>query len=106
MSPGVDAANDVVLHLAEEHVAGGVEADLIRLVERGGEGRATVARVALLAAAGGGRDRARLQVEAADAVVADLAEVEGTVGSDRQAVGVVDLGFRAGTAVARESGDT
>ncbi len=99
----VHATHHMILHLGEKHVAAAVEAHFVRFVEYGIQGGASIARVALLSAAGYRADAVGLQVQAADAVVADLAEIQRAVRACRQAVGIVDLRLRTRSSVAGES---
>ena len=98
----VHLPHDAILHLDKVHVAGGVEAHLVRLVQPRRRRGAAVARVAGLAVAGDGGDGAGI-VDPADAVVAHVADVERAVGAATDAVGVVELCLRGRSAVARES---
>ena len=101
---GIHTPHDVILHLAEEKVSVAVEADFVRLVERRRERGPSVSRIALLPATGDRRNDFGLQVHAANAMVADLAEVEGAVRSDHQSVWIIDLGPHGGPTVSRKPG--
>jgi hypothetical protein len=87
----IDPPNRMVVALGDVEMAGAVELDLVRHVQRRGDGRAAVAVVSRPPAAGDRRRPARVQIEPPDALVAEVAEIQGAIGSDRQAVGIVDL---------------
>ena len=95
----------MVLHFGEEHVPGFVEANFVRLIEGGCQGRTAVAGVALRSGSGDSRELMLLQVEAAHAVIADFTEVKRAVGSDDEAVGIVGLSGDGWAAVARKARD-
>ena len=56
---GIDLADELILHLDEQHVARFIEPHFIRLIELRLRRRPAVARIALCAAAGDGRQFAR-----------------------------------------------
>jgi len=100
----VDAADGACADVDEEEVAGAVPSEFVGLVEGSGRGGAAVARVAALGAAGVGLDQAG-GVDAADAVVVGIADVECAVGAAGDAEDVVELRGGGGAAVAREAFD-
>src|SRR5579885_2547112 len=102
---GVHSHDGVVGHIHEEQVAGFVEAHLIGLLERGGQGRTAHACVTFLAAARHGGEDVGLQIQAAYTVIVDVAEIQGAVGPHGDAVRIVNLRLGGGAAVARKSGD-
>jgi hypothetical protein len=64
----------------------------VRHVQGGVNGRAAIPLRAALAVAGHGSHRACLEIEPADLLIADLAEVQAAIWSDHEAIRVVDLG--------------
>src|SRR5207302_684329 len=98
---GVDAPHDMILHLGDEQIATLIEADLVRLIHRGRERRASVARISLLAATGDSRNDMRFKIEPADPMIPDFAEVERAVRTDGKAVRIIDLRLDRRTAVSR-----
>src|ERR1700683_1250844 len=93
----------MVLHLDEVHVAGLVEAQLVGLIEQSRCGGPAVAGVAFGSTTGDRREQMRFQIEPANAMIADLTEVERAIRSDHQTIGIVDLAFHARSAIAGES---
>src|SRR5262249_48084266 len=75
LSARVHAAHHVILHLAEIHVALAVEAHFVGLIKSRLERGPAIARISLLSTACDGRNAPGFEIEAAHAVVADLAEV-------------------------------
>src|SRR5262249_14874560 len=73
-------------------------------VERGAGDRRSIGCGLLLPGARPGRDQARVQVDPADAVVDDVADVERTRPVVREAVRLVQLGFGRRAVVATEPG--
>src|SRR5260221_9816115 len=88
----VDAADHMILHLDKIHIPRPVEANFIRLVQRGLSREPAVAGIALLAVPRHRGYYMGLQVQPANAMVSDLAKVERTVRSDCQPVRIVDQG--------------
>ena len=77
----IDAADDVVLHLDEKNVPGGIKANFVRLVEFRVGCRSAIARVSLLA---GSRDDGDLPggfIQTSDNVSGNFANVESAVRS-------------------------
>src|SRR5207245_11274947 len=93
----------VIRHLDEKHVAGLGEADFIRLVQRRRESGTAISRITLLAAAGDRRERARFQIEAANAMVVDFAKVQRAIRPDGEAVRIIDLPSVTRSAIARKT---
>ena len=87
----IHSPDHVVVALGDVEVPRLVELDFVRHVQGGLRGRPAVAVVALLSAAGDRRDGLRLRIEAADALVVEIAEVERAVGPEDEAVRVVHL---------------
>ena len=98
---GIHAANEVVLHFDEEHVAIAVEADFVRLVQARLRRRAAVPRVALASVAGHRDELATGQIDAQHPMIPDFGHVQGSVRPDLDAerVADVDLAGEALTAV-------
>jgi hypothetical protein len=96
----VNAAHSVIEPFDEEHVAPFVEANFVRLIERGVERRSAIARIAFPARAGDSRDYA-VPIDFTDDVIHRVADVKSAVGPSRDAEGIVELGFRGLGAVTR-----
>src|SRR5260370_32169385 len=84
-------ADHVAVALGDIEVALRVEAQLVRHVERGANGRSAIARMTALAGTCDDNDALRGEVQPADALVVEIAKVQAAVGADDQAVRIVDL---------------
>ncbi len=101
----VDLPDHVVVALRDVQVAEPIEPELVRHVQGRGRCRPAVAAVPTFAVAGDCCQPLRRKIEAPDALVVEIAEVQGAVGSDHQAVRIVHLRFGiAGHAGADERG--
>ena len=89
---------------ADPEVAGGVEVDRARALERRALDRGAVGGDARLARAGDGTDALGLHVDLADDVIADVADEEVALGVELDAVRLAQLGLVGGAAVARVAG--
>src|SRR5204862_8208570 len=98
----VHPADDAVAHLDEVEVARAIEAHLVGLVQVRRCRGPSVAGVTGLSGASDGSDGAAL-VDPSHAVVAHVTDIERAVGAAGEAVGVVELRFRRGSAVAGEA---
>lgn len=85
---------------ADPEVAGGVEVDGARALERRALNRGAVGGFAGLARACDGRDHLRLHIDLADDVVADVADKEVAVRVELDAVRLLQLGLFGGATVA------
>src|SRR5262249_2861902 len=85
---GLDPTDKVVLHLDEVHVIFIVEAHFVRLIAERAIGWPAVRGVPPLCRPAAGGDEAGPLVNAANAVVLHRADVERTVGADRQPEGL------------------
>ena len=84
---GVDAADAMVGGVGEVEVAGGVDGEAVRKGESGGGGGAVVSGEGWSAGTGDGGDDAGGGVDAADAVVVGVGEVEVVCGVEGEAGG-------------------
>ena len=84
----------MVVALRDVQIAACIKANFMRHVQRCFERWAAVAAIASLAVSGDGRELFRCQVEPADSLVVEVAEKQGAVGTDDEAVGIVDLCIR------------
>src|SRR5205823_2563601 len=82
---------DVAVSLDDVEVAVSIEAQLVGHVERRVERRAAVARVAALPVSDDAGDRLRGQVEAANPLVVEVAEVERAIRADHESERGIDL---------------
>src|SRR5207248_1789328 len=73
---GVEAAHPAVQPVGDVEIAGAVEHYAVGLVERRPGGGAAIAGIALFAIAGDGGDDAARRIDAADAVVEGVGEIE------------------------------
>lgn len=109
----IDTTDDVILHLDEEDMAGLIEADFIRFVELRVGREAAVAGVALRAIARNERQLAGPLIELPYHMRGDLADVELTVGTFGDAIGLADgrlsrdlfTGDKALRSITRDSDD-
>ena len=76
-----------------------VEAQFIRFVQRGFRGLLTVARVAALPISRNGSN-GPVTRHFADHVIVCVADVQSTIGSNCDAIGIVDLRTRSGASIA------
>ena len=90
----IDPADDVAVALGDEQVAARIEPDLVRHVQRGRRRRPAVAGVPPLAAPRDRRHAPRGEIEPADALIVEIAEVQRAVGPDDEAIWIVDRGVR------------
>ena len=90
----------MILHLHEQHVSCLVEPDFVRFVEQRFVGRATVACITAMSASGHGADDSGARNPPDDMVI-HFREVDGTVGTARDAIRVGDLCVRGGAIISR-----
>ena len=86
----LDLSHHVVVTLGDIHVALGVERDLVGHVQRARKRRSAVPEIGPLTVAGYGRRLPCPEIEAPDALVVEVAEVQRVV-ADEDAVRVVHL---------------
>ena len=79
----IDLANHVVVAFGDVEVAGGVELDLVRHVQRRFAGGRAVAGVASDAVARDRRGPVRGEIEPADPLIVEIAEIQRSVRPDR-----------------------
>jgi hypothetical protein len=94
----------VVVGVGEVEIVGGVKREAGGRVDGGGGGGTVVSGEALSAVACNGGDDAGRDVDAANAVVAGVSEVEIVLGVDCERDGEVELGAGGGAAIARKTG--
>src|SRR5262245_39985429 len=87
----VDFSNDMVVTLGNVEMTARVELNFVRHVQRRRRRRSAVTGVAFLSAAGDGCQATRLEVEATDALIVEIAKVQRAVRTEDDAVRVVDL---------------
>jgi hypothetical protein len=68
--------------------------NLVRHVQRGRGRRSTVAAIGSLTAASDGSGATRFEIEPADALIVEIAEIQRPIGPDRQPVGIVHFAVR------------
>ncbi|NYF89820.1 hypothetical protein HDF08_001887 [Edaphobacter lichenicola] len=96
---GGDLADAVVVGVGKVEIAGGVDGNARGRVDGSGEDGGPVAGVALRACAGDGGDETSAGIDAADAVVRGVGEIEVAGGVDGESGGEVELGGEGGGAV-------
>ena len=100
----------MIVALGDVEIAGPIELDFVRHVQRRVDGRPAIAVVAGAAAAGDRREAARFQIQPADPLIAEVTEIQRAVWSDDHAVRIVDLlirvAGRAGAGKRRDRGRT
>jgi hypothetical protein len=107
MRAHVDLPHHVAVALDDEEIAAPVEAQLVRHVERSVHGRAAVAAIAALAASRDGGDLSSTTIQAANALVVQVTEVQAAVRTDDEPVRIVDLRIGvSGGAGADDDGDS
>jgi hypothetical protein len=89
--PGLDLPNHMIVALGDVQVTCRIERELVRHVQRSGRGRIAVTGIGPLAVPRDVGDAMRLQIEAPDSLVVEIAEIERTVRADRQAERIVHL---------------
>src|SRR5262249_29863215 len=87
---GADLADNLIRQVRDEQVAGGIDRDSRRVVQRGGDGRAAVAAVTCSTIAGDGGDNAGADLADDIVVVVGDEEIAGSI--HRNARGVGELG--------------
>src|SRR5262245_50669755 len=97
--PRVNTTDNMIEPFDEKHIALFVETDFVRFIERSFERGPAVARIALLARAGYGRDHA-VPVNSADGVVHRVADIKRAVRPSRDAERIVESRLRGLSAVA------
>src|SRR5262249_12262382 len=102
-SAPIHPADEIILHLNKIKVARSIEADLVGLVEFGGEGRSAIARVSARSLAGH-RVNGAVGEDLAHGVAVHVADVKRAIGSARDAIRIVELGATGGATVARATG--
>jgi len=86
----------MILHFDKQEVPFGIEADFVGFVEFCAGGGATITVVAFSSGAGNDLRLSRDEVNSADSVGADFADVECLIGADDQSEGLRDSGFECG----------
>jgi len=87
----VDAADDVILHFDNKHIAVGVESDLIWFIQLGFGGWSTIAYIAPPATTGRRSQFAGRKIEASHSVVANLRNIQSAIRTDLDSKGVADV---------------
>src|SRR5262249_57123223 len=87
----VQLANDVAVSLRNIQIAMTIEPNLVRHVQRRGGGRPTVACMATPPVTGDDGYFASAQIESADSLIVQVAEVQPSVWTNHQTIRVVHL---------------